>query len=367
MAAWRLLAASPRVNGRSEIRTPERCVSSGPMEVRNRLLRALAAVAALVVAAVIVFHAFGRDVSWLDAIYMVVVSLTGVGYGEIVDTSHSPALRAFNIVVLVVGVSLMLYVLSLATAFFVEGNFGSRFRRRRMERKIAGFTGHFVVCGAGETGSLVLDELGKTGASAAVVDLKADRLASLAERPGLATVEGDATDLETLERAGLARASCVVAALPHEKDNLVVTVLVRQKDPAIRIVARHVDPAMADRLRKAGADATVSPTAIGGLRLASEAVRPHVVGFLDQMLKEQGVPVRIEEIRVPPGSRWTGRDLGGLDLRGRFGLTALAMRDAPEAPFRYGPGPEETLQADAVLVVLGDERRIGEARADAGR
>jgi voltage-gated potassium channel len=271
----------------------------------------------------------------------------------------------FNILVLVVGVSMMLYVLSLATAFFVEGNFGSLFRRRRMERKIAGFTGHLVVCGAGETGTFVLDELGKTGASAVVVDLHADRVAALAERTELATVEGDATDLDTLERAGLARASCVVAALPHEKDNLVITVLVRQNYPEIRIVARHVDPAMADRLKKAGANATVSPTAIGGMRLASEAVRPHVVGFLDQMIKEKGSPVRIEEIRVPDGSQWTARDLGGLSLRTRWGLTALAVKDAPDAPFRYSPAPEEKLRSGAVLVVLGEERRIGEARADA--
>ncbi len=336
------------------------------MELRRRLLRALTAIAIFAVAAIVGLHTLGQGVSWLDATYMVVISLTGVGYSEIVDTSHSPALRVLNIVILVCGISMMLYVLSLATAFLVEGNFGSLFRRRRMERRIAGFTGHFVVCGAGETGSLVLDELGKTGASAVVVESKADRLAALKDRPGLATVEGDATDLETLERAGLLRASCVVAALPHEKDNLVITVLVRQNNPGIRIVARHVDAAMADRLKKAGADATVSPTAIGGMRLASEAVRPHVVGFLDQMLKEKGATVRIEEIRIAAGSPWTGRDLAGLDLRGRFGLTALAVKDAADAPLRYGPAPEETLRAGAVLVVLGEEGRIGEARGQAG-
>lgn len=336
------------------------------MELRRRLLKALTALAILIVAAVIGFHTFGRGVSWLDAVYMVVISLTGVGYTEVVDTSHSPALRAFNIGVLVVGVSMMLYVLSLATAFFVEGNFGSLLWRRRMERRIAGFTGHFVVCGAGETGSLVADELVKTGAKAVVIDLKRERLEALPDRDALATLEGDATDLDTLERAGLARATCVVAALPHEKDNLVVAVLVRQKDPKIRIVARHVDAAMADRLRKAGADATVSPTAIGGMRLASEAARPHVVGFLDQMLKEKGTTVRIEEIRVPDRSAWSGRPLGSLELRSKWGLTALALRDAAEAPFRYGPAPEEKLQAGAVLVVLGEMSQIAAARAAAG-
>ncbi len=336
------------------------------MELRRRLLRALAAIALFVAAAVVGLHTLGDGVSWLDAAYMVVISLTGVGYTEIVDTSRNPVLRVFNIVILICGVSMMMYVLSLATAFLVEGNIGSLFRRRRMERRIAGFSGHFVVCGAGETGSLVLDELGKTGASAVVVELKADRLAALLERPTLATVEGDATDLDTLERAGLSRASCVVAALPHEKDNLVITVLVRQNNSGVRVVARHVDPAMADRLKKAGASATVSPTAIGGMRLASEAVRPHVVGFLDQMLKEKGTTVRIEEIRIATGSPWTGRDLLGLDLRGRFGLTALALKDAADSPYRYGPAPEETLKEGAVLVVLGEERQIGEARGQAG-
>jgi voltage-gated potassium channel len=319
----------------------------------------------LVFCATVGFHVLGHGVTWLDALYMVVISLTGVGYHEIVDTSQSPVLRVFNIVVLIAGASMVLYFLSLATAFFVEGNFGSLFRRRRMERRIAGFGGHLIVCGAGETGTRVLDEIGKTGASAVAIDQKPDRLAALAERPSLATLEGDATDLETLERAGLARASCVIAALPHEKDNLIVTVLVRQNNPEIRIVARHVDPAMADRLKKAGADATVSPTMIGGMRLASEAVRPHVVGFLDQMLKEQGSTVRIEEIRIPDRSRWVGRDVGGLALRERFGLNALAMKDAPDAPLRYSPSPEESLRAGSVLVVLGEVRRIDEARTEA--
>src|SRR5438093_10960832 len=104
------------------------------MELRRRFLRALAALALLVLSATVGFHTLGRGVSWLDSLYMVVISLTGVGYAEIVDTSHSPTLRLFNIVVLVVSVSMMLYVLSLATAFFVEGNFGSLFRRRRTER-----------------------------------------------------------------------------------------------------------------------------------------------------------------------------------------------------------------------------------------
>src|SRR5262249_40510177 len=141
------------------------------MELRKRLVRALGALGALAALAVLGFHTFGRGVSWLDAAYMVVISLSGVGYNEIVDTSRSPGVRGVNSLVLVCGVGIMVYVVSLATAFIVEGKFGVRFRRRTMERKIAGYSGHFVVCGAGETGFLVVEELAKTGAPTVVVDL----------------------------------------------------------------------------------------------------------------------------------------------------------------------------------------------------
>jgi voltage-gated potassium channel len=333
------------------------------VELRRRLVRAVGLLAGFAALAVVGFRLFGHA-SWLDALYMVVISLSGVGYNEVVDTSRTAALRLFNIVVLVGGFATVVYVIALATAIIVEGEFGSLFRRRKMEKRMATFKGHYVVCGAGETGALVVAELGKTGAYASVVDLKRERLDALPDRPTLATIEGDATDLSTLERAGLDRAACVVTALPHEKDNLVVTVLVRQKDPSIRIVARHVDPQMADRLRRAGADAAVSPTAIGSMRLASEAVRPHVVGFLDQMLKDHAQTVRIEEIRITEGSPWTGRALGTLDLRKQWGLTTLALRDG-EASYRYGPESHETLVPGTVLIVLGDVTRIGEARAAA--
>ena len=335
------------------------------MELRRRLLRALAILGLLVVVATVGFHSLADGVSWLDALYMVVISLAGVGYSEIVSTAGNPALRAFNIVVLLTGFSLIVYVLSLATAFFVEGNLGALFRRRRMERKIEGFNRHYVVCGAGEVGGLVAAELARSGSSAVVIAIRKDRLQAIEDRPEVATLEGDATDLATLERAGLARASCVVAALPHEKDNLVVTVLVRQSYPSMRVVARHVDAGMADRLRRAGASAAVSPTAIGGLRLASEAVRPHVVGFLDLMLKERSATLRIEEIRIGETSPWAGRALGGLGLLERWGLTALALRDGEEGSFRYGLAPQETLARGSILIVLGDVARIIEARTAA--
>ena len=101
------------------------------------------------------------------------------------------------------------------------------------------------------------------------------------------------------------------------------------------------------------------------MRLASEAMRPHVVSFLDAMLRDRTSTTRIEEIVVSARSPWNGRSLGGLDLRGRYGLTALALREGSEGAFRYGPGPDETMGPDAVLVVLGEVGRIRNARDEA--
>src|SRR5262245_21770406 len=115
------------------------------MELRRRLGRALAALATVIILATIGWRLFAPGTSWVDAFYMVVITISGVGYHEIVDTTASPALRIFNVLVLGSGIGIMVYVVALATAFFVEGSFGVGLRRRRMERKIAGFSGHVVV------------------------------------------------------------------------------------------------------------------------------------------------------------------------------------------------------------------------------
>ncbi len=319
----------------------------------------------LVAIATLGFRLLGKNASWLDAVYMVVISLTGVGYAEIVSTGANPLLRVFNVLVLIFGIGLMMYVFSLATAFIVEGELGHLVRRRKMQKKIEGFSRHVVVCGADETGSRVIRELGKSGVEVVAVDLLAERLGALGELPWLATVQGDATNPDVLEQCGIERASGLVATLPLDKDNLVITVMVRQKHRDVRIVARYAEPGMGDRILTAGADSTVSPAFIGGMRLASEMIRPHVVSFLDSMLREGASTLRIEEIAVPAGSPWAGSELRGLELHRRYGLSCLAVRDGEEGPFRHNPGETDIVRENTVLVVLGEVERVRAARQDA--
>lgn len=339
------------------------------MEMQRRLVKALFTLALVVTMATCGYKLFGQNVTWLDALYMTIVTLSSVGYGEIVDTSHSVGLRAFNLLVLTFGIGLMLYVFSVATAFVVEGELKNIFWRRKMQKLIAAFRGHIIVCGSGETGRSVVEELLKTGRQVVVVDRDPKELEQFQKFAGVPLIEGDATDEEILEQAGLERASGVIAALPSDKDNLVVTVTVRQKYPTIRIVARNIEPKMGDKILRAGANSTVSPTFIGGMRLASEMIRPHVVTFLDLMLKERSKTLRIEEIQVPYHSDWVGMELGRIQLRDKFNLSCLALRHTTDETFRYNPLDGEVVKGNSILVVMGDMEHIRLAReaAEAAR
>lgn len=333
------------------------------METRQRLRAALTALGAVVVIATCGYKLLGENVSWLDALYMTVISLTSVGYGEIVDTSGSPLLRVFNIFVLVFGLAIMLYVFSIATAFVVEGDLKNLFWRRKMLKRIKALRNHVIVCGAGSTGVRVIEELHRTRRELVVIDNNPQRLERVTAMIGdCPVIEGDASDEEVLEMAGLDRAGGVVSALPSDKDNLVVVITVRQKHPNVRIVARCVDTKMADKMLRAGASSTVSPNSIGGMRLASEMIRPHVVNFLDTMLRDRAQTYRIEEIQIPYHSTWVGHSLGELGIREQHNLGCLAIRDAGVEEFLYNPHDSVVVKGKCVIVVMGDVDQIHAAR-----
>jgi voltage-gated potassium channel len=181
-------------------------------------------------------------------------------------------------------------------------------------------------------------------------------------------VIGDATDDAVLDQAGLKRAKGIIAALANDKDNLVITVMVRQQNEHVRIVARCTDPKYAERMSKAGANSTVSPNRIGGMRMASEVLRPHVVGFLDLMLKEQSKTLRLEEIDIGQKSPWVGKTIQELAIKNRFGVLVLAVKSAVEirgARFHVNPPPDHSLSPGEVIIVMGDVSEIKKARLEA--
>ncbi|HZO99925.1 MAG TPA: potassium channel protein [Terriglobia bacterium] len=336
------------------------------MAIRRQLIISLLLLLIVAMVAVVGYRWLGGpEVTLLDAIYMAVITFATVGYGEVVDTSAHPTLRLFNIFVILFGIGIMLYVFSASTAFIVGGELKDIFRRRKMLKQIHDMSDHFIVCGAGETGHYVVEELLKTGNNFVVVDQDRERLEKIQLLGSFPVLEGDASDDETLETAGIARARGLASVLPDDRDNLMVTVTARQKNPRLRIVARCTDERMAERVTMAGANSAVSPSMIGGLRLASELIRPQVVGFLDLMLREKSRTVRVEEISVGDSSPWIGKTLKETDLRGRFQLLALAVRKS-SGELSFSPSDDWRIAPGDVLVVLGDMKGVWRAREAAG-
>jgi voltage-gated potassium channel len=335
------------------------------MDLRKRLGLPLLAALLVVFAAALGYRLLGGPaVSPLDAIYMAVITIATVGYAEVVDTSGHPALRIFNMAVILVGIGVMLYAFSVFTAFVVEGDLQHLFRRRKMLKQILAMNHHFILCGAGRTGRYVAQELLKAGYPFVVIDRDEEQVSKIEERDEFPVLRGDADDGAVLRSAGLERARGLVTALPDDRDNLMVTVTVRQQNPTIRIVARCGEEAMAEKLVRAGANAAVSPNAIGGLRLASELVRPHVVSFLDVMLREKSKTLRVEEVVVRQGSLWLGQTIHDTELHRRFNLLVLALRRGDGTTFN--PPAQTVIAPEDVLVVMGDVNQIWKAREAAG-
>ena len=290
----------------------------------------------------------------IDAIYMTIITLTTVGFGEIIDLSNHPMGRVFTIALLLVGMGIVAYTVPMLAAFVIEGQLHHIFRRRRMQKTIAQLSGHYIVCGDVATTWHVAEELVRTGREVVVVAPTEESLeaayAALGDVPGLA---GDQTDDQLLRAAGIERASGIVFAMDEEKDNILGVLTARRLNPTARIIASTERPEAEDKLRVAGADAIVSPSRIGGLRMASELVRPKVVSFLDQMLREKGGSLRVEEVTVPAEGTAAGRSLDWLKVEEVEGAVLLAVRRA-DGGFEFKPSLSTTLEAGMALIVMAD-------------
>lgn len=304
----------------------------------------------------------GDEWSLFDCFYFTTIALTTAGFGETLSHTGSlaayPDARAFSALLLLCGMIATAYFLSSATAFFVEGDLKRVLARRRMEQQIARMSGHFIVCGIGQTGRHIADELRLCGKACVIVDDHPEHLEELPEEERALLIEGDATRDETLREAGIERAAGLAAVLADDKDNLFLTITARQLNPNLRIVSKAIDLPTQSKLLRAGADAVVSPNFIGGLRIASELIRPSVVSFIDAMVRGKNNPVRFGEARV--GRAASGKTLRQLDLPRKIGLVVVALRPAGRDEFVYNPGPDTRVEEGWVLVVMGDVEKLSQ-------
>lgn len=296
----------------------------------------------------------GPEWSFLDSLYMTIITLTSVGFGEIQDLSDYPYARILTIFIILFGMGSILFVVSTITGFIVEGELSNVFGRRKMLKEISSLKNHFIVCGIGNTGYVVVKELIQTKRDFVVVDTDLNELEKLSETDKILYINDDATNDAALVNAGIHEAHGLITILPDDKDNLFVTLTAKQLNPNLRIVSKGVEEHTIKKLKLAGAASVVMPSFIGGLRMVSELIRPAAVSFLDKMLRTQkGKSYRIEEIAIPAGSKFIGQTLSQANLLKGTRVLIVAMK-AKDGDFTYNPDDKSIITDGTVIVILGE-------------
>lgn len=317
--------------------------------IRQILLNTLAVLAALCAAGVAGYSLI-EGWSFLDSLYMTVITLATIGYGE----THplSTAGRIFTIVLILGGIGVMTYVFTTLSELLMGGGLKEAFRRMRMQDKIDSMNGHFIVCGASRPGLSVCEELSKTHRPFVVVVLTEEEVKKHMAH-GWCAVAGDAASSAVLGAAGVKRAAGLFCALSNDKDNGFVALTARGLNPGVKIITvqNEHDPEMKDKLLRAGSDIVINPSHIGGLRMASEMVRPATVQFLDSMLRGQKGGARFEDIEAGAGAE--GRELSEFKGSDRAGALVVALKKPGENSYELNPLPGIKLKKGDVLVALG--------------
>ena len=296
--------------------------------------------------------------SWSDGLYMTVITMTTVGYGETRELTQIG--RAFTMLLVVTSIGIAGYAISTVAAYVVEGEFNRVFRGRKMDNRIAKMRDHIVLCGAGRTGSEIAQELYKTLTPFVIIEKDEEALKRLKFLKDIPYLQGDATRDSVLRRSGIERAKGLLAVLPDDQANVCLVLTVRALNPDLRIISKLSNDNNHQKLVRAGADAVVQTQAIGGLRMASMMIRPSVVTFLDKMLRVTGETLRVEELAATASMQ--GKTLQQLNLTERTGLLVVALQRPEEQEYCFNPKPETELGEGDVLIVIGSPRQVRDAR-----
>jgi len=289
----------------------------------------------------------GPRYSLEDCFYMTFITITTIGYGEIVDVTRYEYGRLFTVFIGISGIGVLGYVLSTVTAFILEKDLNISWRIRKMQKKIDQLSGHYIVCGVGLVGSNVAHDLAMTRRSFVIVESDLTHIERYFDtHPEQLFVNGDATDNDVLMAAGVMRAKGVFAVAHDDSANLVISLSAKQLNPNVRVVARCHDMKNAEKTRRVGADEVISPDYSGGQRIVSAMLRPNVMNFLDEMLNSDKT-LRMEEIILP--NNLVNKSLNVL-YHGNHDCLVLAIQR--DGAWYFNPPAGYILQECDVLMVM---------------
>jgi len=336
----------------------------GPTRVRQVEL-AIVSLLVYLLAATAGFR-FIEGWSWFDSLYMVVISVTTVGYGEVHELT--PPGRVFAMLVIVGGVGVVSYVLlSVTRNLFegvVEGSLQRSLTRRRVRSQLPRMKDHTIVCGYGRLGREICKELRLAGRTVVVVDPNEAKVAQ-AEAEGHLFVLGDASVEKVLIDAGIERAASLAIATPSDALNTYITITARDMNNAAHILARATDETAARRLRRAGATQAVSPYHVGGLRMAALLIRPAVVDFMDVASLGEFPDLFIEQLTMGEDSTLAGKTLREGNFAANYRVMVLSVK-RPGGTETFLPPADEAIRPGDRLIVAGHRADLDRFAGDLG-
>ncbi len=314
----------------------------------QRVRLGLLTLATVLAAATIAYRLLG--LTWIDAFYQTVITVTTVGYGEIPPPSGviTPTYRLVTSILVLGGVAVAIYTLGVFFEALIEGRLTTHVGRVRMQREVDQLSGHVIICGYGQVGQAIAESLTSHGESIVIVDQRDD----LHESSGAPTVRGDATDDGALHAAGISRARGLVTALDTDAGNLFVTLSARAIKPSLYIVSRATEASTVPKLLSAGADRVVNPHEIGGTRMAAFMAQPNVADFVGESMSDGQYEVRLNETEIRAPSPLLARSLAESGVIEDCGVVILAIRRA-DGSFVHQPSPSTVPQEGDVIITLG--------------
>lgn len=287
--------------------------------------------------------------SFLDALYMTVITITTVGYGEIGHLSIDG--KIFTIVLIFLGIGIMAYFLGMVAQAMVELQVRSIIGRTKLGWKIKSIKNHYIICGYGRIGRIICQELKGNKIPVLVVDNHPDSRQQL-EADEVPYIIDDATNEDVLSEAGIERAKGLVAVVSSDADNVFITLTARGMNPNLFIVSRAEHETAERKLLRAGADRVVRPYLIGGQKMAQTIIRPAVMDFLEFTVHDKDIELKLEELKVEESSKLNGVALVDSGIRQEMNIIIVAIRKA-EGQMVFNPSSQTRIEAGDILIALG--------------
>lgn len=328
------------------------------MEEKRKLKFIFYAFTGLLIIGIIGYMVFLK-IGFIDALYMTVITISTVGFGEVGTTS--PQSELFSVFMIFLGVGIVGYAFTTLVAMLVEGKVADLWKGSKMDKKISALKDHYIICGSGELAEVIINKFVREKMNFIVITDKREDLDEYSHHDIL-VVEGHSTEEEVLKHAGIERARGLVSALDTEVDNIVTVLTARNLNSNIYIISNSTSKSGSEKLLKVGANKTLSAVEISGKRMASLMIKPNVISFLDVVTQVGDVELDLEEVMVKKDSYLEDKNLLQAQIPSKTGLVVLAIKKVEDSKMLFNPPIDYTFKIGDILIVLGREDQVDKLR-----